>query len=194
MSACLHRGIDIILSQRYNSNVYYVRSQCLGANVLSGKNQKPFQGNVDYDYIMWIDSDQVFQPDQVFKLISHNKEITAGLYFMEGGKQYAAVKEWDEEYFKQHATFKFLEPMDILPNQSLMEVAYSGMGFMLVKRGVYEKIDYPWFEPQIINIGNKIIDFASEDVSFCLKAKSNGIKIYIDPSVIVGHEKTTVLM
>jgi len=25
-----------------------------------GQNQKPFQGKIDYDFIMWIDSDMVF--------------------------------------------------------------------------------------------------------------------------------------
>ena len=26
-----------------------------------------------------------------------------------------------------------------------MEVQYNGMGFMLIKKGVFEKVEYPWF-------------------------------------------------
>lgn len=192
-SACVHRGIDVLLSQRSNSNVYYVRAQCLGANVLRGKYQKPFDGAIKYDYVMWIDSDQVFKAEQFFKLLSHNKDIVGGLYLMEGGKQFAVVKDWDEEYFRQNSTFKFLEPPDLDKNKDLMEVSYTGFGFLLIKYGVFENITYPWFEPQIINFNNDVTDFASEDVSFCLKAKKAGFKIHIDPTVIVGHEKTQVL-
>ena len=193
MNECPHKGIDIILSQRYNSNVYYVRAQCLGANVLNGANQKPFNGKVDYDYIMWIDSDQVFLPDQFFRLLSHQKDIVGGLYLMDGGRQFAAVKEWNIEYFKKNACFEFLEPPSLPPDGSLVEVIYSGFGFLLIKKGVFETIKYPWFEPQHMQLTETIVDFASEDVSFCLKARQAGYKIYVDPRVVVGHEKSHVL-
>jgi hypothetical protein len=192
LSHCIHKGINVALSQRYTSNVYYVRAQCLGANVLSGENQKPFGGKLDYDYIMWIDSDILFTTDQFDRLLSHKKDIVSGLYFMEGGKQFAAVKDWDEEYFKKTGSFRFLEPPD-LPYTDLMELSYNGMGFMLMRRGVFEKMTYPWFEPEHFRFGH-ISDFASEDVSFCRKAQRAGFKIYADPTVIVGHEKTQILM
>lgn len=111
---------------------------------------------------------------------------------MEGGKQFAAVKDWNEETFKTNGSFKFLESPD-LPEKGLLEVAYSGFGFLLIKQGVFESIDYPWFSPEHITIGN-CVDFASEDVSFCLKARRAGFKIHVDPTVIVGHEKSQILM
>lgn len=194
-SNCIYNGIDVILSQKYNSNVYYVRAQCIGADVLRGKYQKPFDGKLPYDYIMWIDSDQIFDFNQFSKLLSHKKDIIGGLYLMEGGQQFAAVakKDWDEDYFIKNAAFRFMTPADLSDTKSLIEVAYTGFGFLLVKYGVFENITYPWFEPQIINFGNNITDFSSEDVSFCLKANRAGYKIYVDPSVIVGHEKTQIL-
>ena len=36
-------------------------------------------------------------------------------------------------------------------------------------------------------------DFSSEDVSMCWKLNDAGVKIYIDPSIIVGHEKSTII-
>ena len=111
---------------------------------------------------------------------------------MEGGKQYAVVQDWNKEFFKKTGSFKFLEPSDLSPDGKLMEVVYSGFGFLLTKFGVFENIKYPWFEPQMTDFGDGIRDFASEDVSFCLKARQVGYKIYIDPSVIVGHEKMTI--
>lgn len=67
--ACQLNDIQIILSQQYSPLLYYVRNLCLGGNYLEGINQKPFQGKLDYDYIMWIDSDIIFTPNQFFKLI-----------------------------------------------------------------------------------------------------------------------------
>jgi GT2 family glycosyltransferase len=163
--------------------------------VLRGKNQSPFDGKLNYDYIMWIDSDIIFQVQDFFTLLKHgDKDIVSGLYLMDGGKQYAVVKSWDEKFFTEHGTFQFLEPSDISDKKELIEVSYSGMGFMLIKRGVYENIDYPWFEPQHFTFQQNVSDFASEDVSFCKKAQEKGFKIYVDTSVIVGHEKTKILI
>jgi hypothetical protein len=116
-----------------------------------------------------------------------------GLYYMEDGKQFPVVKEWDESYFKKYGTFKFLNKEDIQGCNTPFEVCYTGFGFLLIKRGVFECITYPWFEPQHYKIGN-VVDFSSEDVSFCKKAQSEGFKIFVDPTVIVGHEKTRILI
>ena len=192
LSFCMNKGIDVALCQCYNANVYYVRSQCLAANTLRGVAQKPWNGEIAYDYIMWIDSDMVFTPDQFAKLLSDDKDIVSGIYLMEDKKAIPAITEWDREHFKKHGSFKFLTPATLPPNQ-LVEVIYNGMGFMLVKKGVYESIPYPWFEPQPLDIGEGIKDFASEDVSFCLKARYAGHKIFIDTAVMVGHEKSYVI-
>jgi len=191
---CQQNGINLILSQRYNSNVYYVRPQCLWANVLRGKKQIPFNGDVQYDYIMWIDSDVLFTPDHFVALLKHDKDIVAGMYPMEGGTHYPIVQNWNEEYFLKNGTFEFLEKESpIVQVGELFESSYSGMGFMLVKKGVFETIEYPWFAPEFFEFGNGVVDFCSEDAGFCRKAQANGFKIWIDPKVIVNHEKTTVL-
>jgi hypothetical protein len=189
---CLANGITPILSQRYSCNIYYVRTNCLGADVTRGKNQKPFNGKLDYDYIMWIDSDIIFNSDQFMKLLSHQKDICSGLYLMQGGKNYATVETWDEDFFAKHGYFKFMSPEDIKNKTELIKVNYTGMGWMLVKKGVYESIEYPWFEPIRKEI-NGYTDFTMEDVAFCHKAIENNYDIHIDPTVIVGHEKTVVL-
>ena len=184
-------GIEYLLSMKYSSNVYYVRSMCLGGSVLAGPNQLPFQGQVDYDYIMWIDSDQVWSPNHISMLLNRNVDIVGGLYQMQGGGQFTAVKEWDEAYFKQHGTFEFMKPADIDGITDLIEVSYNGFGFMLIKKGVFEAIGYPWFRPEYQVIAN-LRDFASEDVSFCKIAQQKGFKVHVDPTVIVGHEKTAI--
>lgn len=189
---CLSNNIQPILSRRESCNIYYVRNMCLGADVSRGKNQKPFNGQTDYDYIMWIDSDIVFTPQQFQRLLNHNKEIVSGIYMMDDGKHFATCKEWDEEYFKKHTHFQFLSPKDIQGKEVLLKVVYTGMGFMLVKKDVFESMKYPWFMPIKKEIGD-MVDFTMEDVAFCLKAKEMGFEIFVDPTVRVGHEKKIIL-
>lgn len=185
------KGYKYLLSTKYSSNVYYVRSMCLGGNVLAGTTQLPFQGQVDYKYLMWIDSDQVWKPEQIVQLLSRNVDIVGGLYQMEGGGQFTAVEKWDEEYFRQNGSFQFMTPDDIAGQTDLIEVSYNGFGFMLIKKGVFEAIGYPWFRPEYQLIGG-LRDFASEDVSFCKIAQEKGFKVHVDPTVIVGHEKVAI--
>lgn len=188
---CISQGHEVTIMQRYSCNIYYVRNMCLGGNVLLGDNQKPFNGQLEYDYLMWIDSDIVFTPEQFQKLINADKDIASGLYMMEGGYSYATVEYWNEQYFQEHGTFEFLTPPMIAKKTGLFPVAYTGFGFMLVKKGVFEKMKYPWFRPEYVNIGNST-DFTMEDVAWCREANRLGYRIYVDPTVIVGHEKSTV--
>ena len=52
---------------------------CLGGDSNAGENQKPWQGRVDYDYMLWIDSDNIFKVDDFIKLYNMKKEIASGL-------------------------------------------------------------------------------------------------------------------
>lgn len=165
---------------------------CLGGNVLNGANQKPYNGQLDYDYMMWIDSDVIFSVDQFLKLLQHQKDIVSGLYLMEDNYQYATVENWDEEFFAKNGYFTFLNRDTLKNKKDLFQVSYTGFGFMLVKRGIFEQMEYPWFQPEYINIGNAR-DFTMEDVSFCRKANRLGHQIFVDPTIVVGHEKLKIL-
>jgi hypothetical protein len=180
-----------MISRRESCNIYYVRNMCLGADVSRGKNQKPFNSKIDYDYIMWIDSDIIFNFEQFVRLVKWNTDIVAGVYPMENGKQLATCQKWAEEHFKQNGYFEFLTEDDVKGKEGLIEVSYTGMGFMLVKKGVFEAMEYPWFRPLEKQIGD-MVDFTMEDVAFCLCAKEKGFKVLIDPQVKVGHEKKIV--
>ncbi len=194
---CFNNGITPYLNVKYNAVVYYCRNQLLGADLQNGPEQKPFNGKLDYDYIMWIDSDMVFKPEDFSKLLRVNQDIVSGLYLMDGGHKYATVKHWDYNYFAKNHSFEFLSPDEVkdycnkYPN-TLLDVEYTGFGFMLIKRGVFEKINYPWFRPIFFDLPNGISDFCAEDVGFCKLAIEQGFKIFIEPTVILGHEKSKI--
>lgn len=231
---CVTHKIRPIISSHQSSNVHFVRNMCLGADVLRGKDQKPFDGKLDYDFIMWIDSDQVFSVNSFKSLLKHDKDVVSGLYLMKNGQQYTTVRNWDESNFLNKGSFEFLnrktlmewldenadgeieEKKDKLGNPykdyskckiPLMPVSYSGLGWTLVKKGVYEKLSYPWFygtkitmnktvsigEGDDITENREIVDYTAEDVTFFLNLKKINITPYVEVSSIVGHEKPIVL-
>lgn len=203
---CLNNGINPLITNHYSNNIYYVRNMCLGGNNLLGAEQVPFKGEVNYDFIMWIDSDQVFTVDSFVTLLKYQGDIVSGLYLMENGKEFATVEKMDNDFFAKKGHYEFLTPEEVLLRRKkekppVMEVDYTGMGWMLVKKGVFEKLEYPWFRPEWVNYersdasGNKITvnEFTMEDVAFCMRAREKGFKILVDTNVVIGHEKSVVV-
>tara|TARA_Y100001951_G_scaffold6767_1_gene4246 strand:+ start:306 stop:740 length:435 start_codon:yes stop_codon:yes gene_type:complete len=61
--------MSIQISQDYSSMVNFARCKCLGANVLRGPDQIPWDGKLPYDYQLWIDSDIVFNTEKFWQLL-----------------------------------------------------------------------------------------------------------------------------
>jgi hypothetical protein len=175
----------------------------LGLDVLRGEDQKPFNGQ-HFDIWITIDSDVVFTYEQVEKLIESTDAhpVVAGMYRMADLVNYAFVKEWDEPYFKANGTFQFVKPEEIEKwnNETGIKyfpVVYSGMGFMAVKKEVFDKIKYPYFDSDIVTLhtddGKVIRDICSEDVSFCKKITNAGYQIMVNTEIRVGHIKPLII-
>ena len=184
------------LSQHYMCNIYHVRTKCLGASIERGVNQKPFDGKIFYDYIMWIDSDMVFTPEDFFKLLEHDKDIVSGIYKMSDDVNYATVETMDEQFFEEWLYYPFLQDKDIEAKKGkLFKVDYQGMGWMLVRKNVFESFSYPWFYPRLLKWKNhpNWAEFVWDDVENCMRMREAGFDIFIDPGVRLGHEKIKIL-
>ncbi len=191
------QGANFKISQQYSSMVNYARCKCAGADVTKGKNQKPFDG-LEYDYMMWIDSDIAFNADLFMKLVEMDKDIASGWYSQPGGTSSGGfytpvVEKMDDEYFKVNGSYEFLTTETMVEKPEPFKVDYIGFGWVLIKQGVFEKIEYPWFAPKLIQLGDGIQDVCSEDVAFCHDAKDAGFEIWVDPTCRVGHEKTLTI-
>jgi hypothetical protein len=192
---CIRRNIRPIISQNHSSCVHFARMLTLCGDNLKGPNQIPFEGR-DYTHIMMIDSDIIFNVESFFTLLESPYDVTGGMYMMENCKQFPIVKEWDEDFFKKHGSFEFMTPEDIEKtpkvNEKYFKCSYNGLGFMLFKKGVIDKIKYPWFHTDLQQIGN-VIDMSSEDVSLCRNLQEAGVEIYVDSTVRVGHLKSFII-
>ena len=227
-------GAAIQISQDYSSMVNFARCKCLGANVLRGPNQLPWDGKLNYDYQLWIDSDIVFNTEKFYQLVLNaipaeaiskeevkqtvknekgedveqtgyqlkvdpekEREIVAGWYCTEDGKTTSVAHWLDEDDFRGNGGVMNHETIDsITKRKKSFTVDYTGFGWLLIKKGVFEHegMPYPWFAPkmQIFESG-EVQDMCGEDVSFCLDAKEAGFEIWCDPRIRVGHEKTRII-
>ena len=113
----LHKkDIEYELVSQYIPNVYKVRTLLLGGHRKYGQYQTPWQDKKDYDYIMWIDSDVIFKPDDFFKLFKHEKDIVSGIYLRQprGGTlsdipiEYACLKESHKSLMTNESKFSLI--------------------------------------------------------------------------------------
>lgn len=178
------RGITWAFSQEYASHVANAREMSLNGdsqNFLD--DSRPFKGNVTYDKILWIDSDIAFTPEDVIKAYESEHDIVSGAYTLANGEVVAYMLD-ELRPFTMEEVKALNEPL---------EIHSAGMGFMAVKQGVFESLSRPWFQSvnDIFTQGDKTFEFfiTGEDISFCKRAKTNGFKIWLDPSIKLIHHK-----
>lgn len=150
-------------------------------------------------HLLFIDSDIIFEPDHVFKLIKANKEVIAGIY----PKKYIV---WDR-LKKRPDSEKVDFPIggDIrMTEDNFLETNYLPTGFLLISRTAIEKIikKYPELKYKndidgYMSAGDNFYDlfkvgirngiYESEDWGFCSLWKSVGGQVLIHPEVNVKH-------
>ena len=198
----VQNGMSIQISQDYSSMVNFARCKCLGANVLRGPNQKPWDGKLEYDYQLWIDSDIVFDSSKFWQLCDlavpaegEERGITAGWYATEDGKTTSVAHWLEEDDFRSNGGVMNHETVDSMAKRKKpFTVDYTGFGWVMIKNGVFEQLEYPWFAPKLqVFESGAVQDMCGEDVSFCLDAKEEGYDIWCDPRIRVGHEKTRII-
>ena len=122
------------------------RCKCLGANVLRGPEQKPWDGNLKYDYQLWIDSDIVFDTNKFWQLCDlanpaegEEKEVVAGWYATEDGTTTSVAHWLEEEDFRKNGGVMNHETVEsISKRRKPFTVDYTGFGWVLIKKGVFK--------------------------------------------------------
>ena len=137
------------------------------------------------DYYMWIDSDTNFKTSDFFKLLSSDKHIVSGLYHLQppGGRFTNTYVPVTYACHKNSRELLYTTDNDLSTNQQV-EVYANGMGWMLVKKEVFEDVEKPF---------DQTYSEQSEDIIFQVKAREKGYKSYVLPDVILGHEKMLIV-
>jgi len=139
-----------------------------------------------YDYVLYADSDMVFNADDLNNLLKHNVGICSGLYVKRNGE----MENVAYNKIIKRRRWPFRSPKLISDGETtgFGEIAACGFGFCLIKCSVIKtmfKYYKSLFEP---------MKGVGEDIAFCLRAKKCGYKIYIDRDVKLGHIGETVYM
>ena len=156
------------------SNVNRARNTC-ASKFLSG----------DATHLMFVDADIKFNPTDVVKLLTHDKDIVGGIYPQKTLPPKMVVNTIDNG--KREG--------------NLIEVGTIGTGFMLIKRTVFEKLIEEGATPyndQMELINNNQYDFfqctidsrgryLTEDWSFCRRWRQVGGEVWADLDIALEH-------
>lgn len=166
------------------------REAILGRNVSNEIDlsiKTPLGQQLTYDKIFWIDSDMVWTSEDFLKLYDSELDVVSG-YYINTNKDKFITNLLDKE-------LDFIFPS--IEDKEIIEIGAAGFGFIAVKKGVFEKLERPWFmlgqiptddeeRPIVIQVG--------EDITWCVRVRQKGFKIHADLSARIGHIKPKVLM
>lgn len=132
------------------------------------------------DYVLWLDSDMVFEPDLLVRLMAHMEDpeidMVSGLYHRRVAPYTPVLFDKLEITDTECISTEF----DTLPDEPF-EVGGCGFGGVLMRSSVLYKVvskHGALFTP---------INGVGEDLSFCWRARQCGCKIICDPSIELGH-------
>ena len=139
---------------------------------------------------LFVDADVVINTDAVTRLLalSSDKDVVAGSY----PRRAKDAKFFLDFYLDEDGQLEF-------DDHGLMRVESVSTGFMLVRRHVIEHMIEKHPEWQYAGDGDGEIEHAifdfmilngqyiGEDYAFCLRARQDGFKIYLDPMISLPH-------
>lgn len=134
------------------------------------------------DYLFFIDSDIIIKEGQLDKLLSHNKDIVTGVYYQ---------RMLPHVPLPRRKVCNNLYISIELDGQDIVDIDGTGMGCVLIKMDIFDKLEYPWFEFKYDRDHGEWYQL-SEDLNFCQKVQSIGTRIYCDPHVQCNHIGATV--
>jgi len=133
-----------------------------------------------YDFLLFFESDITPPLNVIERLLTHQKEVASGAYFInQGSKSHLMVQEIEPHQTGIRETINLLDGSDAKYfDGRLKEVYACGLGMALIHRSVLEKIDFRYEEE---------ID-AHPDTFFAHDLKQLGIKQYLDTSILCKHD------
>ena len=132
------------------------------------------------DKLFFLDSDIMVESNVINKLLSHNKPVIGAAYNNRSFPLYSNVKIADE-------TGKRIAVPE-LPKE-VFKTAGMPTGCLLVDIPTVLKVPEPWFDLEYHEDGSLK---TGEDIYFCDRLIENGIDIWCDPTIQVGHVGTYV--
>ncbi len=138
--------------------------------------------------LLLLDGDMVFGPEHVLSLnVSLDKHPDTGAlsgHYVKWDGSEVPVCNWlrNGGWMKDSQRKRRAESF----GRGIGYVDSFGGGFLLIRRDVFEKIEFPWFEAHYDERG-----YSGNDTSFCKKVKDAGFHPAVDFGLRVGHTGPT---
>jgi hypothetical protein len=144
-------------------NMYIMQGSSVLPKARQGAVRKAIEEG--YTHILFLDDDMQFPQSLLDDLIKHNVDIVGINY----------TRKTDDPVTQTHGLDG--QPVRSLGKKGLQEVGWIGFGAVLINLDAVKDIQNPLFETRWMPERN---DFIGEDYYFCGKARTHGLKIYID--------------
>jgi len=183
-------GITWHYQNEYASLVTNAREATItGSRNLEVFNVSPGKGQYTYDKIFCIDSDIVWNPEHFLKLLSSDKSVISGVYYEAEGA--------DAMIHKNKDSYAMMNRQEIASYTEPFPVYGVGLGFICINYGVFEGLKRPWYGlgKVIQEVDGIIYELPlGEDLYWCERVGENGHQVYVDPSIVVGHVKSNIVI
>ena len=174
-----------------------------------------FMANPEFTHLMFIDADIGFQPNDILKLLWHDKDIMTGAYPIKDinwPKIHDLVNKGvkPDELMTRSLRYVVNATKDSVGNvrvsNGALEIYDAGTGFMLIKRSVFDKMfeQYPELKynddtgslneeerKHTFALFNSYVDddgrFLSEDYGFGRYWQKMGGSVWVDPTIEMLH-------
>ena len=178
-----------LLSLRHVGDVQYICAA--GSLVYESRNRlAQYAINDGFDYVLFLDSDMTFEPDILIRLVEsiEGRDFVTGLCFSRHAPRYRPCIYKRLGYEIDQNEMRLIdETYYEYPEGEIFEVEGSGMACALIRTKVLETVlkqkGLP-FSP-IIGFG--------EDLSFCIKARQCGFRLYCNSDIRIGHVGTVII-
>lgn len=139
----------------------------------------------DATHLFFIDADTVPPPDALDKLLKADKDIISGLTPI---IEHDPNRANDSSGFYKKWNCVGEDDQLLKPNMGIVPIKGAGGSCILIKREVFEGMEYPWYKFATEDDNGKKVEI-SEDIYFVIMAISKGFKPFADTSVIAKHSK-----
>jgi GT2 family glycosyltransferase len=144
-------------------------------------------------HVLFVDDD--VQPpasiDVIGRMLAADKPIVTGAVptvTPEGDAVFSAFfltekEEPDLDHLRDGRLFRFVQKSERI--DELQRVDGCGMALCLIRREVFDNVQFPWFQ----SLDNQSGNIIGEDLYFCLNARRSGFDVWMDWGIVGTHFK-----